>query len=1078
MQVEEGTTANPVNLLVNSSFENTLNSSLPESWNAGTYNTADDICVSSENQEGSNSFKFTPDQSNTKILYQDLNVKGSEYDTYILSGWLKSARIKPDIEENDDLFSGNMISAEIYYTDGTSCVKPLTMFNECVDDWQFCTDSFSLDDYDDNTQKTPSVIRIVLRSSHQANDCYFDNIQLFKDSVQNYSYDNGNLVSYSEYAQTQSIMEYNDTNDMTKETDAEGNYSTYSYNNHNLTSSDSQTGVSTDYTYNSNGDATGITVNDNSQNDNYEIKTEASYTSDGLFLSQITDEDGNAVSYSFNSNTGNLTSVTDSNGTTNYTYNYNNDLPLSSSKGNVTVNYGYTSGTYRNLTSVNNGYVTYNLGYDKFNNIQSASVGTNQLVTYTYGSNNGSLNRQTYGNGDYIDYSYDEYGSTKEIKQNGQTAFRWETDNSGESSKYIDLITNREYNYNKDSNGRLIGETIKTGSNYLYVPFAKVNYAYDLNNNVSSLINTAGGSKVTVDYDYQLDNLPDTVTINNDKTKSFAYDSLNRLISSTVDLDNDITTSYTYKASDRNTGSSTIYQTNKIETETVGGFNYKYTYDAAGNITGIYRRSAGVYHPLNLYTYDSFNQLTSDTDFANLIKTTYTYDTHGNITSVSKVSIDQNGTPNGTSSSTSYQYTDNTWKYKLTIYNNNTITYDAIGNPLTYRDGMSMTWQNGRELATLAKGNSTMSYTYGADGLRTTKTVDGTVSKYEYVGDQLLFEQRGEKTIHYVYDSFGNVMAAIYKANASDTEHIYYYSHNWRGDVIALYTSTGGIFARYEYDAWGKLLSVKNGYGNIITGPANFALINPIRYRGYYYDTESGLYYLQSRYYDPTTGRFVNADDVGYLGASENNLFSYCTNNPINMVDYNGNIPNWIITGVIHVAITGCWGIIGWIGYYAVKCLLYDAGSIYLYSNGYDLSYYMYHHGMWGYGSELPYSTKNLLISKLKASDIMSNAVKKATKGKTGNRINQSITVEFRRGNKVNTDLYFSVQHIKVGIYGNKSNGRWNLKITVSDTYDFTELRLIHGFSLGNFANDLGWAMQKLGMMVPYRVYVSYNMVV
>ena len=128
-----------------------------------------------------------------------------------------------------------------------------------------------------------------------------------------------------------------------------------------------------------------------------------------------------------------------------------------------------------------------------------------------------------------------------------------------------------------------------------------------------------------------------------------------------------------------------------------------------------------------------------------------------------------------------------------------------------------------------------------------TKTVDGTISKYEYVGDQLLFEQRGEKTIHYVYDSFGNVMAAVYKANASDTEHIYYYAHNWRGDVVALYTSTGNIFARYEYDSWGNLLSVKNGYGNIITSSANFALINPIRYRGYYYDSESGLYYLQSR---------------------------------------------------------------------------------------------------------------------------------------------------------------------------------------------------------------------------------------
>ena len=177
-----------------------------------------------------------------------------------------------------------------------------------------------------------------------------------------------------------------------------------------------------------------------------------------------------------------------------------------------------------------------------------------------------------------------------------------------------------------------------------------------------------------------------------------------------------------------------------------------------------------------------------------------------------------------------------------------------------------------------------------------TKTVDGTISKYEYVGDQLLFEQRGEKAIHYVYDSFGNVMAAVYKANASDTEHIYYYAHNWRGDVVALYTSTGNIFARYEYDAWGKLLSVKNGYGNIITSPANFALINPIRYRGYYYDSESGLYYLQSRYYDPTTGRFVNGDSVGILSEEPENLimynfYTYCWNNPTNLVDEDGYWP-------------------------------------------------------------------------------------------------------------------------------------------------------------------------------------------
>ena len=104
---------------------------------------------------------------------------------------------------------------------------------------------------------------------------------------------------------------------------------------------------------------------------------------------------------------------------------------------------------------------------------------------------------------------------------------------------------------------------------------------------------------------------------------------------------------------------------------------------------------------------------------------------------------------------------------------------------------------------------------------------------------------------------------------------------------------TQSLFATYEYDAWGKLISVKDASGNTITSDSNFAILNSIRYRGYYYDTESGLYYLQSRYYDPTTGRFVNADDVYYMGNNGNlldfNLFMYCCNNPTNHSDNNGH---------------------------------------------------------------------------------------------------------------------------------------------------------------------------------------------
>ena len=100
-------------------------------------------------------------------------------------------------------------------------------------------------------------------------------------------------------------------------------------------------------------------------------------------------------------------------------------------------------------------------------------------------------------------------------------------------------------------------------------------------------------------------------------------------------------------------------------------------------------------------------------------------------------------------------------------------------------------------------------------------------------------------------------------------------------------------------------MSIKDANGDDITNTGNFAIVNPFRYRGYYYDTESGLYYLQSRYYDSTTGRFVNADSFEYLGASEDiigyNLFAYCENNPVVKIDSDGSfgIITWVVIGTV-----------------------------------------------------------------------------------------------------------------------------------------------------------------------------------
>ena len=133
-----------------------------------------------------------------------------------------------------------------------------------------------------------------------------------------------------------------------------------------------------------------------------------------------------------------------------------------------------------------------------------------------------------------------------------------------------------------------------------------------------------------------------------------------------------------------------------------------------------------------------------------------------------------------------------------------------------------------------------------------------------------------------------DIMKPEYALRYNGTQ--YYYRHNLQGDVIAIVDRNADTVAKYTYDAWGKVLSVTNASGAAQTGANFIGNINPIRYRGYYYDTDLGLYYLQSRYYDPETGRFVNGD--GYVqtgdGLLDKNMFAYCLDDPVNMADPSG----------------------------------------------------------------------------------------------------------------------------------------------------------------------------------------------
>jgi len=192
----------------------------------------------------------------------------------------------------------------------------------------------------------------------------------------------------------------------------------------------------------------------------------------------------------------------------------------------------------------------------------------------------------------------------------------------------------------------------------------------------------------------------------------------------------------------------------------------------------------------------------------------------------------------------------------------------------------------------LSNASTSLSFKYNSDGIRTEKTVNGVTTKYTLFGDKVSFETTGSDKIHYSYDASGN----LFSMNMNGTE--YYYTRNAQGDITGLIDNAGNLVVSYTYDTWGKLVSTTGSLASTI------GVKNPYRYRGYRYDIETGLYYLQSRYYNPDWGRFVNADDEGLLEVDqdsliENNLFVYALNNPVNMEDSTGFIAANIAAGLI-----------------------------------------------------------------------------------------------------------------------------------------------------------------------------------
>ena len=249
-------------------------------------------------------------------------------------------------------------------------------------------------------------------------------------------------------------------------------------------------------------------------------------------------------------------------------------------------------------------------------------------------------------------------------------------------------------------------------------------------------------------------------------------------------------------------------------------------------------------------------------------------------------------------STKSYGYSSG-WGDMLTSYDGTEITYDAIGNPLNYYTGQAFSWQ-GRQLVGVVDGSNTYSFTYNDEGIRTSKTKNGVTTTYYLNGAQIMAEETNGNITVYIYDASGTPIGMQYHAS-TDSENVwttYWYEKNLFGDIVAVYGNDGTKRVSYTYDAWGNFTIT------IHSDEADEMPDNPFTYRGYYYDTDLDLYYLQTRYYDSVTGRFISPDTESVITATpealtDKNLYAYCDNNPVMRGDSDGEFWNIVVGALV-----------------------------------------------------------------------------------------------------------------------------------------------------------------------------------
>ena len=718
-------------------------------------------------------------------------------------------------------------------------------------------------------------------------------------------------------------------------------------------------GMVIEYSYNNYGGRTKTTRYMHSQGSGSKnrIIDETTYTSNGNYVqSEIdtrnydTDRTLLKTTYSVDETSGLTNNVTMQNGQV-INYGYDNTGEKLNSVSAVLNGVSYSNNFAYNkdfLTSILHNGFSYDFEYDGLGRIKNNKIAGTSVYSKTYeDTNNEDKEIYTYANGAVITEVLDKYGRIiREYLGNDSVA---KIENiysdtadianpvvSGTSKIYrtIDRYAGKVYNTEYDEYGEVVKtlqEDEASGTSEIETEIFR-----DGKRRVTGMTYKVCGESTEYEYGYDKDGAgniyPDdrlkSVTLAGKYESSDTLDGLGRLQEHRLEVNGGLSYTETYQYEEGLNCSVCGTQADRT-TEYISEVEYSingneqteaYAYDKNGNIRKKTTGAGSV-----TYSYDSLNRLTVEDNGITGIKTTWTYDAGGNITQKRRVK--------GTTEvgKTIYAYRTSGWKDQLLSLSEGGTTYafayDGCGNPTQYKSTVqNMWWTRGRMLERYNKGSADVTYKYDLNGNRVSKTVqeNGETTEYKYYTEDgtILREERktgGEtQSLRYLFGTDG-VIGFRY-GNAE-----YYYRRNMQGDIAAIYDAAGNLKGEYRYGAYGDC--------EIVRDEGGIASLNPYRYRGYYYDAETGLYYLKSRYYDGELGRFINADDIDAAEMMKTepgglNLYAYCLNDPVNTTDPDGDMPWWqkllvgvaVIAAVAVVAVaTGGSGLVGAIAVGAVK---------------------------------------------------------------------------------------------------------------------------------------------------------------